>query len=147
MDTLLETRLLRYTIIVSHHHTPTLRYNGSALGAPYHDQHEIHYHFNEIPTRSPQKRSEFFWVQMVVKVYIHHKISTVGKIYTPNIFVFFKKESSISRFLSLHQSQMKALVILHTIGVFSNFKIHLFLKNNGFLNFYSVLSNIVAVIT
>ena len=45
---------------------------------------------------------------------------------------FFKKELSISRFLSWDQSQMKALVILHTIGVFSNFQINLFLKNNGF---------------
>ena len=32
---------------------------------------------------------------------------------------------------------MKALVILHTIGVFSNLFIHLFYENNGFLNFYA----------
>ena len=39
---------------------------------------------------------------------------------------FFKKELSISRFQSWDQSQMKALVNLHTIGVFFNFQIHLF---------------------
>ena len=53
---------------------------------------------------------------------------TVGsRIYTP-IFSFLGKELSMSRFQSWNRSQMKGPVILYSIWILTNFKIHLFLK-------------------
>ena len=55
--------------------------------------------------------------EMGIKKGVVYQSCTIGKIYT-SIFPFFGKELSILRFESWDRSQIKGLVILHSIGVF-----------------------------
>ena len=57
-------------------------------------------------------------------------VGKIRKIYTPR-FSFFRKIVSISRFQSWNRSRMKSMVILHSIGVLTNY----FLQKYGDFKF------------